>query len=311
MKRIHILLYIFAGSLLSACRKDAIKIPLPESSISINGLATKDTLIKEVGMARDTVYVIGLHAKLDGEVSTNDHIVDFRPDTTRLADYQAKYGNALLLPSNSYFFFRSQCRIPAGASLSDSIQLNIVAQTSLKPETVYVLPVTIRYVDGSADAIASGQVLFIVIKTGKRPGISKEKWRIVSASSVRSAANAAENVLDNNLNTIWASAFAPMPQNLVIDFADQVTFNGVSYGVPAANFAAYGGGYPIKLKIEVSVNGTTWIDKGTYNGVTTPVVWSQDIGRTTARYMRFTVLQAAPYVAGISVVMIGDISLVP
>jgi BT_3987-like, N-terminal domain len=164
MNRTHIFLYIVAMVLLSACRKEREKLSLPPGSISIHGLAAKDTLVREVSIARDTFVIIGLQAGLDGPVATNDHIVTFRPDTARLSAYHARYGNAMALPAENYFFFRSQARIQAGASLSDSIQLNLVTQTSLKPGTVYVLPVTIGDVDGTADAIAPKQVLYIVVK---------------------------------------------------------------------------------------------------------------------------------------------------
>lgn len=309
MNRIHILLYTISACMLFACGKENVTPSLPAGTVSIQGLTVKDTLVKEVAITRDTAIIIGLKAVLDGQSSTIDHIVTFRPDTTRMTAYRTRYGNATLLPYGSYVFFRSQCRIPAGASVSDSIQVNLTGQTKLKAETVYVLPVIIQHVDGTANAVAPGQVLYIVTKTGKSPSI-KTGWSIVSASSVNSASNAAEFVLDEDLNTAWASAFAPMPQHLVIDFGKQLTFNGVSYfSVPASSFSY--GGYPTKVKIEVSTNGTAWIDKGTYNGATTAVTWKQSIGLTTARYLRFTVLEAAPYILGLEVVQIGDISIIP
>lgn len=308
MKRTHILLYILAICLVAACKKDEVKPSLPPRSISIQGLAAKDTMLKNMPVLKDTPVIINLNAVLEGQVSMVDHIVTFRVDTTRLSEYRLKYGNATLLPYNAYLLFRSRCRIPAGASVSDSVQLNLTAQTTLKPETLYVLPIVIQNVDGSTDPVAAQQVLYIVIKTGKALDIDKSTWRIVSVSSTL-AGSPATNLLDKDINTEWGSDFFGVPANIVFDFSQPINFSGVTYRVNDSYYVT-GGGYPVKVKIEVSMDLSTWIDKGTYNGITTPGTWSQSIGATTARYMRFTVLEAAP-LFGFSIAILGDVSLIP
>lgn len=300
MNRFHIFLFIVATCLLFACTKDSTHSPLAPGSITIQQLSGKDTLMKQISPAKDTPVIIGLRAVLNGNVSAGDHFVTFKADTTRLNDYRLKYGNATLLPYGTYLFFSPKCRISAGASLSDSIQLNILAQTRLQPDMVYVLPVVIQNVDGGTDAIAPDQVLYIVVNTTKPVNyISKLNWKIIDFSSVYSpaAAYAPANVLDYDLTTGWTSSPGlPMPQYLTIDFGAQLTFSGVSYTSVAAYYTQ-GILYPIKVKIEVSVNGTTWTDRGTYNGVTTAVTWTKTITASTARYMRFTVVESAPFIS--------------
>lgn len=310
--KIKHLLYIIAGFSLMACNKDSVKPVLPAGSVTIQGFDTRDSLVRQVGIAKDTAMVIALKAVLTGAASTG-HTVDFRADTTRITSYRAKYGAATLLPTTSYFFFRSRCRIPAGASVSDSMQLNIVTQTTLKPETVYVLPVIIQSVDGRMNDAAADQTFYVVVKTGSKPVINKSNWSIVSVSNELDLLGAykAVNLLDNDVrNTIWATDFgAPMPQHVVIDFGEILIFSGVTCRSPDTYYASYG--YPTRFKVEVSMDGSTWTDKGSYNAGPAPV--SQSIGITTARYMRFTVLAIAPYTASpsLSLLALSDIGLIP
>lgn len=296
-----------------ACSKDKNKPALAAGSVSIQTAPGKDTLLKALSTERDTLLLVGLHAMLpEGQKASADHIVTFQTDSTRMASYRAKYGAATLLPLTSYVFYRNQARIPAGGSVSDSIQLNLVKQTALKPEMTYVLPVVIRNVDGNVDAVQE-QVLYIVVKTDKPSVTNKSAWSIVSVSSQLNANTRPQHLLDNDdQNTAWASASAPMPQYVVIDLGTVHDFTGVSYRSPDAYYAPSLGGYPLKVKIEVSTDNINWTDKGTYDGRTTPGLWSQQIGATTARYLKFSVLEAALFQGGImSIVLIGGIYVIP
>lgn len=309
MKRINLFICIVAASILFACRKDeSIKSPLPSSAVSIQGVALKDSVVKQVSIGKDSAIVIAMKAVLNNGASTSEHIVNFRTDSTRITAYRAKYGAATLLPASSYYFFQSQCRIPAGAITSDSVQLNIVAQKKLEPLTVYVLPVVIANVDADANPVTPGQVFYIVVKTGKRPTISKDNWKIVSVTSEDPTAPATE-LLDNAPSTVWGTQFGvPMPQGVTIDFGEQLSFRRLSYTTPADYFAY--GGYATKVKIEVSDNGSTWIDKGSFDGTTKPIMEEIVLGATSARYLRFTVLSSAPFF-GFDILFLGDISLYP
>jgi hypothetical protein len=230
MKRIHCLIYLLAICLLNACRKDGAGPSLVPGSVSIQTDAGKDTLRKEVSVLKDTIVIVGLQAVLNDQPATGDHIVTFRIDSTRMTAFRAKYGSAALLPYDAYFFYRNQVRIPAGASVSDSIQLNLVKQTTLRPDNTYVLPLIIRDVDGNSDAMKE-QVLYLVVKTAKIPPTSKANWTVTASSTL--GANKASNVLDaDDQNTAWASAPGPMPQYLIVDFGSLISFSGVTYRTP-------------------------------------------------------------------------------
>lgn len=307
MNRIYSFIFLFAITAFIACKKEAQKVMLAKASVTLEALSRADTLQQELGVVKDSIVTLNFKAKLNGEPSAGDHIVTFKVDTTFLNAYRAKYGNALLLPYTNYLFYTSQARIPAGSTLSEPIQLNLVSQTTLRPESIYVLPIVIKNVDGEQNAIAPNQVLHLVVKTGQTPNISKADWKIVSFSSQLSPNNSPNFLLDNDdQTTYWWSGLQPMPQWVVIDFGSAINFSSVTYRTPTANYTS--GGYPTKVKIEVSSDGSTWTDKGTYEGVRTPVTWEQNIGLTTARYMRFTVLETTLYV-GFETVLIGGIGL--
>jgi hypothetical protein len=307
MNRIYGFIYFFIMSVLFACKKDEAKPELAKARVSLEVLSRTDTLQQEVGVIKDSIVTLGIKAKLNGEPSAEDHLVTFRVDTTYINAYKAKYGNAVLLPYTNYLFYTSQATIPAGSTLSEPIQINLVSQTTLRPETIYVLPIVLKNVDGQVNAVAPNEVLYLVVKSGQTPNISKLDWKIVTYSSQLSATTSPNFLLDNDdQTTYWWSGLQPMPQWVIFDFNSEITFQSVTYRTPTSNYTS--GGYPTKVKIEVSSNGTTWTDKGTYNGVTTPITWEQNIGQTTARYMRFTVLEVKLY-AGIETVIIGGIGL--
>ncbi|WEK37850.1 MAG: discoidin domain-containing protein [Candidatus Pseudobacter hemicellulosilyticus] len=308
MQQLHRLLYILFIGLLTACQKDGARTFLPASSVSIQHIAQKDTLYQEMSIVKDSTIVLGLKAVLNGGPATEDHYVSFRIDTSRLVAFRSRYGSATVLPTTAYYFFQPLGRIPAGATESDSVQVNIFSQTSLSPETQYVLPVIIEQVDGRTEAVTPDEVLFIVIQTGASPTISKSGWKIVSASSYTTGGGEPENVLDNNDEaTFWMSSFIqPMPQNLVIDFGKAIDFSGVSYVTPRSY--ATSGAYPTQVKIELSNDGSTWTDKGSFTGLSSTGAGTLDVGSSTARYMRFTAVKV--FMTGFfTYVVIGGIGL--
>lgn len=307
MIRKYIIPVLLAAAIVSACKKDEAKPAVTPGSISIVALATKDTLMQNVPAGMDSVIVIGLKAILNSGVSTGDHFVSFKADTSHMVKFRARFGSGTTLPSDNFRFFRSRCRIPAGTTVSDMAELNIFQQTSLRAESEYVLPVVISEMDGNSEAAVPGEVLYIIVKTGRSPIVLKNDWTIHEVSS-QNTSGPAINLLDNNVNTTWVNGNYGFPQHVTFNFGETITFSGVSYEVPAINYATLGG-YPTRFQIETSLDGVTWDDKGTFDGVTTAVAWQRNIGTTNARYLRYTVHAATKFWGVFDIVYIGDISL--
>lgn len=293
---------------LAACKKnDRSEISIEPEKISIVGPSQQDTLA--VPVLKDSAIVVKLHAALDGEISKRDHIVSFRVDTTKMTAYREQFGDVRLLPKINYLFFRSTCIIPAGSNLSDAIELNIVKQLDLRSQTRYVLPIVIGEIDGTENDYA-GEVFYLLIKTGKAAGFPKVEWTIEAMSFSQPSAPVT-NLLDNSVTTAWNTGTS-MPQFVTFNFNEILEFSKVSYACqPSIYTPGNFGGFPTQVKIEVSMNNMTWEDKGTYAGVTTGVPWIQDIGPTTAKYLRFTVLNVQPIFGIVFMGRIGDFSLVP
>ncbi len=310
-KKYGFLVCCFIVLLFAACSKDSIT-ELSTGSVSIQGYSsTTDTLVKEMPLVTDSVITFKLGATLNGQSATNDHYIRFAVDTSKIALYRSKYGDATLLPNCSYFFYKSDCYIREGSSLSDSVEMNIVQENSLKGFTTYVLPMVIQSVDGQKNAVAPGEVMFLVFEAGKSSVISKAEWEIVSVSSEWEAGMAVQ-AIDNVITTGgWASdPYGSMPQNIVIDFGYATTFSEVT-DHPRYYEIGQQGGVPTKVKIELSMDGISWTDKGTFDLEHSEEQVIDMGGECTAQYMRFTVLEATLMFGAYEAVYLSEIGLNP
>ncbi|MCC8426879.1 discoidin domain-containing protein [Mucilaginibacter sp. UR6-11] len=308
----NIVIFCSLIALLTACRKENKPAALPNGSISFQYAAGKDTLQMPVSILSDTTLVMTLKAALSGGASSSDHWVNFAVDTTKIALFRAKYGAAVVLPSSSYFFYKPMTRLPAGASVSDPAQLNIVLETKLTEYTTYVLPVVIQSVDGNTEGPATSRVVYFVFKTGKPLFINKIGWTIAGYSSVFNTFVATNVLDDNNTTTYWTSNITQqMPQWIAINFNRTVTFSALNYYVPTALKYPTLGGYPTSIQIETSMDGTTWVSKGVFAGNIVNNMQTLNTGLVTARYVRFTSLTSVKYSSTYSAIFISGISLVP
>jgi hypothetical protein len=304
------LLFCWLIILATACIKDK-QTPLPDNSISIQGFSTKDTLVTPLPV-KDSLFVMGFTAILSGVTSSIDHWVSFSVDSTKIGTYRTKYGNpdAILLPSQSYFFYKSICKIAANATLSDSVQINITKASILKGYSTYVLPVTIQSVDGKTTNAIGNQTIYLVFKTGKPTSISRFGWTATASTS--NGTNLPAKAIDaDDLTTYWLSATtATMPQWIMINFNSSLTFTGVTYYLPTVISYPTLGGYPTSFQIETSMDGTTWVNKGIFTGNIISNKQTLTIGLTTAKYLRFTSLACVKY-SGYNIVFMSGIGLVP
>lgn len=312
MRILQIIILCFSIAWIASCSKNDTKAPLAEGSVSIQYIAEKDTLEMPLSILKDSAIVLGLKAVLSGSGNGADHWITFAVDTTKITEYRSRFGNAMLLPTTSYLFYKSQARIAAGSTVSDSAQINIGFQTKLKEYSTYVLPVKILSVDGQQEGAATNRVVYFVFKTGKPLFVSKEGWTIAGNSSVNGTSVPA-NILDaDNANTFWASNITQfMPQWIAINFNKEVTFTSLSYYIPTALGYPNNGGYPTSVQIETSMDNTNWTSKGIFAGNIAKNMQTIDIGVTTARYLRFTSLASVKYFNQYEAIFIAGISLVP
>jgi hypothetical protein len=309
MCKLNIFIVCMLMVLLAACSKDKETATLPDASVSFALPVGKDSLQMSLPVTANIPVVFDIKAALSGTASLSDHRISFAIETTKITEYRARYGEGRLLPTTSYLFYKANAVIPAGSSISDAAQLNIGLQTKLRGRTTYVLPVVIKSVDGKVEGPGTSRVIYYVFKTGPATTISNDSWTVTASS--QNGSQVAANAIDDYAATYWLSNITQiMPQSLTIDFHDEWSFFGVKYSFPAILSYPTAGGYPTSIRIETSLNGTTWVDRGVFAGNIVNNAQTLNTGQVTARYLRFTVLSVVNY-ASYNAVFISDIALIP
>lgn len=293
-----------------ACKKDKVRETLPDGSVTFDLPASTEVVTTSLDIKSIRVLSMEMKATLQGNTSSDVHYVTFAADTTKIAAYRAKYGSAaLLLPTPNYLYFKPIVAIAPGTNVSEAAVLNLSVQTSFKPHSTYVLPVTIVAIDGQPQDPATRRVVYYVFNTGDPLYLDNTGYTLTATASSTSGTNTAAKAVDATTSTTyWASATtASLPQWVSIDFARNVTFSGLDYFFPSA-VTATTGGYTTSAKVETSLDNVTWTDKGTYAVDVNNSAKMQTINLaslTTARYLRFTILAATPYTAGTVTYSIG------
>lgn len=312
MRLYYFILIIFSTALLVGCSKDGAHVPLADGSITFAKLGDRDTIEMPLSILKDSVVTLEIQALLSGDPALRNHQVTFAVDTTKIVDYRNRFGDALLMPQTSYLMYKKDVSIAAGTALSDKAEINIGQQTMLVEYSTYVLPIVIAAVDGLVEGPASERVLYLVFKTGRPFAINRVGWTIENYSSFFNAFRPPLAIDNNDNTTYWTSdILQQMPQWLTINFNREITFTGVNYFVPGLLNYPTQGGYPATIQIETSMNGTTWDNKGTFEGNIVSNTQTLELGLTTARYLRFTILSAVKYAATYDAIFISGISLKP
>ncbi|HWW42010.1 discoidin domain-containing protein [Pedobacter sp.] len=311
--KLNLLAICTVALLFMACKKDkSSREVLAEGRVSFNLPVSTEVVASALDIKNTTLVTTEMKAVLQGATSSDVHYVTFTADTTKIAEYRAKYGSsARLLPTSSYLFYKSTVAIPAGTNISESAVLNLSFQTVLKARTAYVLPLAIASVDGQVQDPKTRRVVYYVFNTGDAVYVDHTGYTLTATASSTNGGNVAGRAVDGNtLGTYWLSNITQsLPQWISIDFGREINFSGLDYFFPtAANYQTLGGN-TTSVKLETSSDNTTWIDKGTYAVDIKNTARKQTLNLpslTTARYLRFTILAAAPY-SGYSVGFIGEI----
>lgn len=291
-----------------ACKKDESgRKALPEGSVTFDVPGSTDVVASELDIRETALLSIEMKATLLGDASSDVHHVTFATDTAKIAEYRAKYGStALLLPTTSYLFYKTTVAIPAGSNVSEPGVLNLSFQTVLRPRSVYVLPLVITSVDGQQQDPKTRRVVYYVFNTGDATYIDHTGFTLTATASSTLGANTPARAVDAATgSTFWASSnTAALPQWVSIDFGRNVTFPSFDYFFPTAVTPA-AGGYTTSAKVETSSDNINWVDKGTYAINVNNALKRQTIimpSLTTARYLRFTILTATPYMASPTII---------
>ena len=303
--KLNILAICTVVLLLMACKKEESGgETLAEGRVAFDLPASTDVVARSLDIRSISLLTMEMKAALQGDVSPDVHYVTFATDTPKIADYRTKYGNsALLLPTASYLYYKPTVAIAAGTNVSEAAVLNLSFQTLLKARSSYVLPLTIAAVDGVMQDPKTRKVVYYVFNTGEALYVDHTGYTLTATASSVNGTNVAGRAVDaSTLGTYWLSNITQsLPQWVSIDFGRNVTFSGLDYFFPTAVVYATVGGNTTSAKIETSADNVTWTDKGTYAVDIKNTERKQTLNLpslTTARYLRFTVLAAAPFLSG-------------
>ena len=276
---------------LASCQK-IITYPradIEAGSIFIAQADTVDAMAYNVPPGKDTTMMVNFQAAIAGQPSAYNNSVTFKVDTGKMAAYRAEHGDAPLLPATAYQFVRSVVDMPAGAPRSVSAQIKLLHTNMITVGSVYVLPVVIVSVNGKSNLMRQGQVFYIVLTNVSDP----KTFKVISSTS-DDGYNVADNILKGNQLSFWGSAYLTgsfMPQSVVVDMNTTIPISAVTYYNGPDN-ATYG--TPLQLQVDLSMDGTTWTSQGAFAGTSGNSKNALSFRRTTARYFRLTILEAAP-----------------
>ncbi|MDO3694679.1 alpha-L-fucosidase [Wenyingzhuangia sp. chi5] len=142
--------------------------------------------------------------------------------------------------------------------------------------------------------------------TASNYGKSKEKWKVVTATS--GDLNTADKIIDGNPRTTWGlgSDEHKLPQEIIIDMGSQLTINGFTYFPQQVGSNLY---LISKYEFYTSINKTKWIKQsaGEFSNIkNNPIEQIKTFKSCKARYLKFV---AKASIGNSNSVAIGEIGV--
>lgn len=288
MKRIIYTAAIILAACTMACKKKLIdntgqysKIYMPQ--------AIDYPAMRSLIMTDTTQYVV-FGAAFGGVDDQGQNInVQFEVNPALVDSFNKKNGtNYALLPAASYKLENLATDIPSGKVSSNPLRLAIKTVGGIDALKDYLLPVSIVQTDANIPLNENLRTTYFQIR-GEYQEYSRAAWKVIEFSSDETP-NVAANTIDNNLTTTWHTqwrAAKPVhPHFVKVDMNATNSMHGF-YFYGSNNIAT---GNPQTVHVEVSTDGTTWTNTGTYNfqNVYTKQVFYLS-NAVPARYFRFVV----------------------
>lgn len=204
----------------------------------------------------------------------HDIKVSLETDPSKIEVYNSKEGTSYkIMPEGSYSF-PPEVIITAGKYVSDNIALSIDAKGKIEQFETYILPISIKTVEG-ANADNSHQTIYFLL-TGSLDAsdmvfLDRTNWKVVEVSSEELNGEGANNghaihAFDGRASTFWHTRWQgsePMPpHHITVDMGTEAELQGFSYLTRNT-----GGSWPKECTIEVSKDGITWDVAANFTGL--------------------------------------------
>lgn len=262
MKRI-----LYLSIFLVACNKKEL-IKQPEQYTKIYMPQAAEYPASRPLIMADTMQTIIMGAAYGG--------VDDQPNTinvhftvnNQLVDTFNKKNNTtyLPMPAGSYEMDVTDAVINPQSFSSGAIKIRVKTVGGLASKTNYLLPVSIATATPSLKVNEQLRTAYFLIRADFQEFV-RSRWKVVSVSSSESpntGEKAWDNVLTTSWHTQWKTAQPKHPHTMIVDMDTTVMLHGF-YTLPSAVAT----GNPQNLRVELSIDGTTWTSATDFTFVNT------------------------------------------
>jgi len=300
MKRnlLYLITIFFGACILFGCSDDDggsdIYITQAGNPVNVKFVMKDEPYVQTFTVSMVSPYPIPASSGINHDIK-----VSLETDPSKVDAYNSKEGTSYkVMPEGSYSF-PSEITIKAGSYVSDNISLSLDAKGKIEALETYILPISIKAVDGG-NADNSHQTIYFLL-TGSIDAsdmilLDRKGWKIVDVSSEELNGEGANNgaakyAFDGNGETFWHTQWQggePMPpHHITVDMGREVELKGFSY--LTRNF---GGAWPKECTIEVSKDGTNWEVAANFTGL--PAAGATEFrsffpNAVDARYFKMTI----------------------
>ncbi|KAA8475416.1 uncharacterized protein DUF1735 [Arcticibacter tournemirensis] len=273
-------------------------------SQAVSGQFQEITVSRRAPLQSDTSYVFDVNAFFAGSGYLNapeDVKVSFAVDYSKWDSINTARVNAgkpayEKIPDNIFSFSNTSSVIKKGTSISENTGFAINGKQITEGHN-YMIPVSISEVGGNFPVNRTLATTYFVVKVTPPvyPEMDRSAWTIYAVDSEEASGEGPDNgraifALDGKLNTFWHTQWdggePPLPHHIAIDMKATKTLSGL-YLTARQNAP---NGAPKTVVVDVSPNGTTWQNAGTYQLQVTNAKQSVFFSQAySVRYFRVTV----------------------
>lgn len=259
-----------AGIIVYSCKRELISNPDQYAKIYMPQAVDYPKAIDLI--MRDTTQSIIFGAALGGVSDLNTTInVNFKVHPELVSEFNAKNNTSYaVLPEGSYELTASEGSIQPGQMNTRGLKIKLKTIGGIEPLRDYMLPLSIDQTNSQVPVNDSLKTTFYKIK-GVYEDFDASKWKLLSFSSDE-APNLGANAIDGKTNTIWhtqwKAAKPAHPHTIIVDMNETKSIHGFNFW-PAVNTTT---GNPRDVNIQLSTDGSTWQDAGTFKDLTNTFV---------------------------------------
>ncbi|MDR2948245.1 MAG: DUF1735 domain-containing protein [Prevotella sp.] len=270
---IYLITVLLGICILYGCSDDDggsdIYITQAGNPVNVKFVMKNDPYIQTFTVSMVSPYPIPSSSGINHDVK-----VSLETDPSKVEVYNSKEGTSYkIMPEGSYSF-PSEVIINAGSYVSENISLSINAKGKIEALETYILPISIKAVEGANTDNSHQTIYFLLtgsIDASDMVFLSRTGWQVIDVSSEELNGEGANNgaakyAFDGDGQTFWHTQWQggePMPpHHITVDMGKEVELQGFSYLT-----RDFGGAWPKECTIEVSKDNAGWEVAANFTGL--------------------------------------------